>query len=182
MSQEEVATHDATQVATHEIEDLDEGESVEQTKADNQSDPEQLEKMILSEVDALQKKMVDELGIPPKMKHTPSLKFLCDAFLFYFRNRKDITKEDMDVKSDRKTVDINVALLIANFMEKIIDHASVLYSLNNKQFLDVVRKYELTKVIDDRKVNDDKTIARRAKIINGINKAKHDDMVKMLKK
>jgi len=136
----------------------------------------------MGEIGELQEKMTMELGLPKDLKQTPTLKLLCDAFLFYYRNRKDITQEDMKIKSIKKTVDINVALLIANYMRKIIDHASVLYSLSNNQFLDAVREYEISGKIIEHTLNNDEMIAKRARIVNGINKAKHDEMVSALTK
>lgn len=127
------------------------------------------------EVDLLNKKMIEKLGVPQNKDAVPTLKVLCDAFIFYNENRRE-------VKDPKDILNFNIAMLIGDRMERILDSANVLFSLSERKFLEIVNHYSSTQQINEPPMNSQEIVAKRAKIIEGMKNAKDASMAKAREK
>ena len=125
---------------------------------------ESLKNNISNELQAINKKLHERF--PGPRNDLPTLKGLCDVFMFYYQESVDkyVKKEDL--------VSQNVAMLINDRMQKIIDSANVLYNLSESKFIFVVTNYVKTKELANHPLNSIEVIQKRAKIIENINIAK----------
>ena len=136
-------------------------------ESENSKEIELLKHDISVQLKAVSQKLHEKF--PGPINDIPSLKILCDIFMFYFHESTDsyIKKEDL--------VSQNIAMIINDKMLKIIDSANILYSLSEPKFMKVVAQYNKTKILADHPLNTIEVIQKRTKIINNINLAKQAD-------
>lgn len=177
-TRDDVLDQDSVEV-TDEVDDEDSVENLDQPKDKKAATPATaapaaaetkdplgpLRAAIGHEVDILNQKMVAKLGVPKDKGEVPTLKVLCDAFIFYNENRRE-------VKDPKDILNINMAMLIGDRMERILDTANVLYTLSERKFLEIVHQYVETKKIVELPLNSQEVVAKRAKIIEGMKIAK----------
>jgi hypothetical protein len=123
-----------------------------------------LKNNISNELESVNKKFHEQF--PGSAKKFPTLKELCDVFMFYYQEsiNKYINNEDL--------VSQNVVMIINNRMNKIMYSADALYNLSESKFMAVVTKYVKNKKLAYYQLNSVDIIQKRSKIIENLNLAK----------
>lgn len=171
-----VTNENDNETESKDVENLDHSEEKLEDTKDNDPDPlGPLRAAIGHEVDLLNQKMVAKMGMPQNKGEVPTLKVLCDAFIFYNENRRE-------VKDPKDILNINMAMLIGDRMERILDSANVLYSLSERKFLETLKQYIDTKNVIELPLNSREVVEKRAKIIEGMKIAKETAMAKSREK